>query len=318
MNKNETLIYVIYDGIHNSVFPSQIITPILKKLELYKEIVIISFEPIELSNLKVYKIVPMDPKIKYVELKRQPFFGKITMLSSTIKLGFILRKYKNYHLIARGPFASWISRFAVGKECKSITLQARAIATEECAYTYNKKDNIVRKALNILKKQIYKEIESKAFRPHKKIKTFIEAVCPAIKEYLIKNFQVPEKFITIAEDDLPEKICPTKTEQWRNKTRQKLRIQSRHSLYCYSGSAKPWQCPQKTVDFFESCYDENFHAKFLILTQNIDFFKTILSNSSLPSHSYQILSVPHKEVCKYLASSDFGVIFLLQFSKITA
>ncbi len=96
---------------------------------------------------------------------------------------------------------------------------------------------------------------------------------------------------------------------WRIQARSELSISDQKTVYCYNGSAKSWQCPEDTVDFFIIEYKKNNNAFLLILTQDIEIFENILTRKNLPKNSYIIKKVTHKEIYKYLSAADYGLIF---------
>ena len=149
------LVYILYDGISNSVFKSQVFYHLLKLKEItpYKNVTIISFEPKKLNPHIIKKNIPDFAQIKYLELKRNPFFYLFFSKKQSRQLRKILEKIGDYDLIARGPFASSISKDAATKKCRLIKLQARAIATEEYDYSKESAPSIYRKAITTIKKQ---------------------------------------------------------------------------------------------------------------------------------------------------------------------
>ena len=85
---NKHLIFVIYDGIKNSVFKSQVLAPLLKKIEadINLEITLISFEKRSFSNKEILKIIPSHNRLHFILAYRLPFLNKLTLLPAIWQL----------------------------------------------------------------------------------------------------------------------------------------------------------------------------------------------------------------------------------------
>jgi hypothetical protein len=136
----------------------------------------------------------------------------------------------------------------------------------------------------------------------------IEAVCPALKEYVCATYAISPARVTVACYDTPEVISAEQKTAWRVAVRDELVIAQDAYVYCYNGSIKAWQCPDAVLIFFAEKYKENRHAFLLILTQDVIEFKK-LAQASLPMHSFFVCSVRHADMYKYLAACDAGLLF---------
>ena len=307
----KSLIYTLYDSITNSIFASQILNPLLKLKgqKKYNNLIIVSFEKDKIDESVVKKLIPDSQKIKYIELKRYPFTCQLSLYLEAKKLRRILKQLDKYDLIARGPFASWISKKAVTENCESLTLQSRAIATEEFEYVKKQTKDKSKRLLITIKKLLCHQIEKSSYQPHKKIKTQTEVVSSALKKYLMSNYNIQEKNIYVAKNDIPNKIEKSLIPKLRKNIRNKLNIPEKDTVYCYNGSCKPWQYPEKTISFFARKFKKNRNSKLLILTQDANKFEKIIKQHNLPEKSYIIKSIPHRMIYNYLAGCDFGLMF---------
>jgi hypothetical protein len=113
----------------------------------------------------------------------------------------------------------------------------------------------------------------------------------------------------LAHYDIPKKISGENIQAWRKQIRKELNIDNQTTVYCYNGSLKPWQCPLETISYFKEELKINNHCFLLVLSQDKSAFENLLKNENIESHHYAILSVPHREIYKYLAASDRGIIF---------
>src|SRR5439155_8879541 len=85
----------------------------------------------------------------------------------------------------------------------------------------------------------------------------IEAVSPALKDYLISQYYVNEEHITIVAANIPASISAVKRQQWRSAVRAYLNISENTHIYCYNGSGKAWQCPEESVVLFKQELEKN-------------------------------------------------------------
>ena len=305
---HKNLLWVMYDSITNSIFQGQVLNPLLKLAPSYHQVFLITFEPKILPSQHLEKLIPSTAPITIIQIQRLPFLGIISLYYAGYQLKKQLRLCGDYECIARGPFASWISKKSVNSHCIKLTLQARGLLAEECAYTHQPKNWYQRLGYRF-KYHSYQNIEHWAYQPHKTINTIVEAVSPALQEYLIKRYHLFQSSFAIAKNDIPDPIEKEKIQQWRQQMRAKLSIPANAYVYCYNGSSHPWQCPYETISFFKEQYQKNHSACLLILSFDRQIFESLLKKEQLPSSSYRIITVPHDEIYRYLSAADAGIIF---------
>lgn len=296
----QTLIVVIYDGINNSVFQSQVITPLLarKKCNPKLKIHIVSFE-------KNYRISPPTcASITFHIFMRYPFINRLSLWPNIIQLHLFLRQFTIYELLARGPFAGYVAHYATTQSCSNSTIQARGLVAEEYHYA------IGTRKLNFFKQYRYAQflnLEKKVYGINSSLVTF-QAVSHALKEYMITTFATNSERITIAHEDIPAPISPEQKKTFRKAVRAELNIKDDAHVYCYSGSYKPWQCPQETIAHFKKEYHHNPQAILLILSLDIKSFETALALANVPQEAYRLRSVPTDKLLMYLAAADRGLL----------
>ena len=325
-------IFVIYDGMNNSVFQSQVLAPFKKEAEQSNDkFLIISFEnlqkdlPFKWFDTIFNKVKNHSPRtavhpeyptfredvskddrnyeIKIIQFTRLPFLGKFSLFLSQIKLRKFLKKIDtDYSLKARGPLAGWIALKAQTNKCKNIIIQARGILVEEYEMAHPKAKNILVNTFNSWRKKQLRLIEKYVYSTSK-----IEAVSTALIEYLNKNYGTDKNLTTLAKDDIPEKISAAQKTSWSNEIRKELNIPVDSYVYCYNGSAKAWQCPKETVNFFKEKLKENNNIFLLILSQDKNVFEKLLID--VDKTKYKILNVNNSEIMKYLSASNAGLIF---------
>jgi len=300
------LIFVLYDSITNSVFESQVKKLLQKKVlgNPYQPIHLVTFEKSSLAIKKDFK------NIRITYLKRIPFIGWPTILYATRQLKSFLRLFPEYSIIARGPIAGVIAQRSLRKStCKQLVIQARGLLAQEYEYMHNnKKLSPSTRFVHRFRATQLNKIELQAYKKTATIKKTIEAVSPALKERLVNSYSADSDAIIIATDDIPQIIEDAQKKVWRSTSRKKLSIPEAWTVYCYNGSAKPWQSPESTIAFFKDILKKNPHSFLLILTADMPVF-TKLMNVAIDTNNYAIISVDHDEVYHYLCAADYGLLF---------
>lgn len=310
---NKPLIVILYDSIQNSVFQSQILEPLRKHKEQHphQKIILISFEPKD-PSLSTLKALNLDNLLCLKLFKRYPFIGFINLRLARRKIQKFLSSIPSYTIIARGPHAGWIATHAASKNhCSHITVQARGLLVEEFAYATKKTNNRFFSWLDAYRLGALKKLEQYIYTSSMRtgIPTTIQAVSPALRDYLITNYKTDPTTISIAHHDIPEPLSIEQRELWRVAVRTKLGITPHAHVYCYNGSIKPWACPEKVIEFFIQQQKKERNIFLLILTQEKEQFLILLKEHSLDPSYYFVCSVDHNEIYKYLAASDTGLIF---------
>ncbi len=295
------MIYLLYDSINNSVFASQVWTLLLKQIEQKKvtQIHLISFEK------QIQKHHYHHPQIKITQILRWPYLGKISLWYNLWKLHSYLPN-TTYQVMARGPFAGWLALKILDHRCNQATIQVRGLAAAEYLYAHNS-SNLFKHTLKWLRAKQLLNLEQSVYsqsRPN----LILECVSPAMQQHLHQVYHANPSLTTIAKLDLPVQISPALRANWRVEKRQFLKINSQATVYCYSGSAHPWQCPVETITFFKTQLASNANAFLLILTNEPAAFQKLIGDQ-LPKSTYGIWTVPHHEIYQYLAAADFGLLF---------
>ncbi len=305
------LFFIVYDGIENSVFESQVLTPLLQKLETdpLLQVHLVSFEQKRPQEQTTAVLQTVHPRLTVSVFTRSPFWASLSLYPCAWKLRSLFKKVKDYRVIARGPFAGRIASLALTRKCTHYTIQARGLLAEEYRYTH-KKCTTAKRYLHALRAHQLARHEGKAYAPWlgSHVPFVIEAVSRPLQEHLTKTYKLTTQQFTLAKDDIPQEVTPTIKKNHRTSIRKKLGITEEHHLYVYSGSAKPWQCPHETITFFKNKLKQNPRSFLLILSPDTAFFKK-LCQSNLPQESYSILHVAYADLYAYLCASDTGILF---------
>ncbi len=296
------LIVILYDSITNSVFESQVLQPLIKKLARNStlNIHIISFE----NNVNI--TTPVIDGIRFHLFKRYPFIHQILLQREVRVIRSLIKKlnYTRFSILARGPFAGYIAQKTTSNN--PILIQARGLVAEEYRYinTRNKKLSFFQQ----LRYKLFRHIEHIVYNSNQKNIT-IESVSNALKNYLINAFHAYSAHITIAQDDIPTKISELERNACRTAIRTRLHIKNDQKVYCYNGSCKLWQCPDQTITYFEKEYQQNQTAFLLILTPDVNAFEHALEQTSINKEAYKVMHVKQTALPQYLAAADVGMLF---------
>jgi len=264
---------------------------------------LITFETSNISPEVLSQLIPTTLDLEVIVCKKVPFIGKPSLWYAAHQLKTILKNYNNYSFIARGPFAGYLCQHVKTNNCSQVIIQARGLLAEEYDYTHKK--NYLTTFIHAFRKRQFFKLEQHVYTTKN---CAIEAVSPALKDYLVTTFKSNPHTITIAQQDIPKKINNTTKKKWRAVMRTKLAIPKYKHVYCYNGSLKPWQCPKETFHFFKQKLKNNQNAFLLILTRDTDLCNNFISTFKLPTESYAIYSVEHQDIYRYLAACDTGIV----------
>lgn len=303
-------LFIIYDGISNSVFFGQVLTPLVQKIsDSFDSAILASFESTQprkslLAHINQHKNIQLIilPKIKFV--------GQISLRYAAYHLNRALTQYRISSVTARGPLAGWIAAHTSALAAIPTIVQARGLAAQEYHYAHQKNNSWIAQKIVALRMHWYESIERYVYGNYaQQNHVAINAVSPALKQYLIARFNAPASKISLELADIPPKINRTTIQAWRSGIRKKLGIAATDQVYVYNGSAHPWQCPHETIHFFWTHYQTNKDLFLLVLTQEKKPFYALCCHYNLPSHRYLIISIHHTEMYHYLSAADVGMIF---------
>lgn len=300
--RNKTLVVILYDSITNSVFESQVLQPLLNRIKEGPtlSIHIITFE--KAINIAL----PEHNNITWHLFKRYPFIHYRQLKREIYNVQAILPTLDNndYTILARGPFAGYIAQKAAPKHCP-ITIQARGLVAKEYHYMHHKNDKL--SWWQEIRCQQLMKLEQLAYSNAPNIT--VQAVSPALQDYLIEHFGVLTKNITLAQYDIPQRLHEKRRRIDYIITRSKLGISFSDLVLCYSGSYKPWQCPEKVGAFFKHQLKDGHDVFLLILTPDVESFERMIETMHIPKDVVHITHVKPSELWAYLSAADAGLIF---------
>jgi hypothetical protein len=327
---NKQLTFIIYDGIQNSVFESQVLLPLLSLIEQTPnlEATLVSFEKQRPSNQLLTSRIPAHDRLHLVLCRRLPFFGSWSLRLAVFQLQRLLKFIPCNHIITRGPLAGQVALTALNQLARrhperlrtestikfpEVTIQARGLCAEEHRYTL--KGQQLSWFARLKNKFIYnslKKIEWQAYRNKRATdypnQVTIEAVSTALKDYLVATFRADPSKITIATRDIPKATAPAQVARWRIEVRQELGIPLTAVVYCYSGSFKAWQCARQTVAAFAYEYSRNKQCFMLVLTPDKEPFIAELERYKIPPANYRVITVRPADLYRYLSAGDYGML----------
>ena len=305
------LVSVVYDGIKNSVFKGQVLEP-LRLLSHEYIITLVSFElkPIDSDYLKALQA--NYPNITFIIRKRLRVFTQLSLYPAIYQLKKIIGNFESYTLRARGPLASIIcAKAANPKQCQGLIIQVRGLLGAE--YEYVNQIPAHTSWFSMLRAQDLYALEQKIYNT-KLLNNLgypvrIEAVSQALKDYLVETYTLAPESIYVPTDDIPEFIAKAQIKLWRKEIRKELGINPLVKVFCYNGSAKPWQCPDQVIAFFKEQLIVKPKSFLLIITQETAIFKLLLQEAHIARENYALISVDHAQIYRYLSACDKGIIF---------
>lgn len=318
--QKEHIVFVVYDGIANSVFASQVVTPLLNKISdgSYKQVTLISFERSFPSQKILSEKIPAHDQLNLVVCRKLPFWGMSSLYFACYQLTKLLKFTPCTRIIARGPLAGYVAQMVVAKNHwlqrrnVEVVVQARGLCAEEFRYAWEQEPShtFFEKLLYKLKLHNFYKIEKCVFGETKKhVNTVIEAVSPALKDYVIAQFGAQVSSVMLAHHDIPTILPAHDIARWRTEVREELGIASNRVVYCYSGSYKPWQCAPETIDYFMQQHAHDPKSFLLILTLDVDAFQNHLTRMKINRQDYHVKAVSSAALFRYLAAGDFGMLF---------
>ncbi len=303
-----TPIFIVYDSVYNSVFAGQVLSYIKHILNQHKTLgLLITFESTSVTRQDIERLIPdhIRQHLRIIVLKRLPFLGAWTLRYCAHSIATILNEYQTYAFYARGPLAGAIALYARCAACKAITIQARGLLAEEYAYAHQEEQHSIKHLIHTIRKYQYVRLERWVYT-HADIT--IEAVSPALKEYLVNTFNANPAHITRAIHDIPPAIDLAQKQQWRIAVRAQLHIPEHVHVYCYNGSLKSWQCPRETLIFFKERLAHNPDTFLLILTPDVQQAQNLVHTFALQPTTYAIKTVPHTDIYRYVSACDTGIL----------
>ncbi len=302
------LMVIIFDSITNSVFRGQLLQPICLFELPRRPVILLSYEQDPAApqlqalahELRSYGSQFGNFTLQLV--RRVPLLDTLTTRFSVKHLRQITHQLTSYDILARGALAGALAIHDRHPSSTLITVQARGLIAQE--YRYGKKRTFVTRARTLL----LDYCERRSYR-RAATRGTIEAVSPHLKEYLNTQWKIPLEKITIATRDKTPPIALQQRSVWRTITRNELQIDGTAIVYCYAGSLHPWQCPDKVVAIFKEQLQKDSTSMLLILTQQPEQYRCYTEQAGIPVPAVRILTVPEKEVCRYLAAADIGLLF---------
>ncbi|MBM3893553.1 glycosyltransferase family 4 protein [Candidatus Dependentiae bacterium] len=321
------LLMVLYDSITNSVFESQVFTPLMRMIERgeVQRVTLVTFE----SDLQIKNQLEQfnHPTITFIVLKRYPLLGIWTLRLAARQLKSALAMRATV-IRARGPLAGLIAKYFLeldgqqpeGLARAVLTIQARGLCAEEYRFTSEqKKLSWWQKIVVAWRTKLYDRIEQKAYMDPGSLPGMtsleapvsgltIEVVSEALGEYLQKTYATPAAMIRLAQHDLVDALPADYVAAQRKEMRALLSIPTDAYVFCYSGSCKPWQCAEETVQFFAQEIQANSEAFLLILSQDVVAFQSLLVQYAVPAERVRLLAVKPADLLRYLCAADAGML----------
>lgn len=240
------------------------------------------------------------PHVTLTILRAIPFVGTISFMPAIAQFSLILKKYPHHKILARGPLAGYIALKSMNTRCMQCIIQARGLLAEEYRYTH------AQTAFHTLRAHWYEKLEKYVYAT-KSPRVTIEAVSPALAEFLHKNYSAEIEKIILAEHDRYTPLTAAEKTVFKAAIRKKLAIPEHAYVFCYAGSAHAWQCSRETLNFF--LHSARTNKFLLIMTREKEFFENLCAEYRINTEHYRVITVGAQEVIHYLAACDAGILF---------
>jgi len=312
-HQKSSMLVIVYDSVTNSVFESQVYAPLIAMHEagIAKEITIATFESNPAAAGRA--IGPLKhPAIRFLVLKRLPLVSRATLLLAAAQL-FAVTRDRTYTVVrARGPLAGvigqWLGWFfwLTGKRTR-LVVQARGLCAEEFRFACEQQELTPGKRLIAWwRKRLFKAIERRAYAWD--AATIIEAVSAPLASHLEQTYASnPERIVIAAYDGVPS-LPPAYIAVQKAKMHAVLGIPPQRTVFCYSGSCKPWQCAEETIAWFEKEIATGVDGHLVIFSQDTEAFKRLVAQHGLPADRVVVHAVAPSQLLDYLCVADVGIL----------
>jgi hypothetical protein len=281
-------------------------------------VTLVSFEKTFPSREILSEKIPAHDQFDLVLCRKLPFWGLSSLYFAQYQLTKLLQFTECTKIIARGPLAGFVAQAVVAKNHwlrrrnVEVIIQARGLCAEEFRYSWEQEPRHSLSEQLIYKIKLYNfyAIEKRVFGGVlKHVNTVIEAVSPALKDYVVAEFGAHVSSVTLAHHDIPMILPAEDIVKWRHEVREELGIGHDRVVYCYSGSYKPWQCAPETIDYFMQQYAQDPKSFLLVLTLDVQAFENHLVRVGISAENYKVKAVSASALFRYLSAGDFGMLF---------
>ncbi len=327
-NKKSVVLWVVFDGIENSVFQSQVLNVAGRQITagIFTKAVILSFEKSVSTAQKLASRLNIPEGIELVVYPKLPFFGSLGLQSCVEAACNQIFKLFPHTIFARGPIAGYICLKALNKtqdeqalsqkreELPKLIIQARGLLKKE--YEYANRFGIWNKLLFPVKWFIARQLESverftyaETTLAKMQVSVKIEAVTEYLANYLVEEFAADYKRIIFAKQDAILPLDATLITKNRQESRAKLGLSDEAKVYCSSGSAKPWQCIKETLELFCKKLEADSSAYLLMISTDKAACEAVLKQLNVPAQNYCLTVAENpQQYFKTMCAADVGLL----------
>ena len=125
-------------------------------------------------------------------------------------------------------------------------------------------------------------------------------------DHMARRFNYPKGRMTVAPNGTDTVVFRPDPEA-RAALREELGILPEQLVVIYCGSVQPWQCLPESLGLFGHLRAARPNAHLLMLTPDLDEGRA-LARGLLDENAYTVVSALHREVPRYLAAADIGLL----------
>ena len=300
------MIYLVYDGLTNTVFDSQVLTVLEFLARRGISLHLVSFERRGAKDGLLQKKAEAAKRlgIDVLIIERPPFLGRSSLKALARHLAEILVERigttEPLILHCRGYAAAYIAIHTKALlSCTSIKVLAdiRGVPEELLLLT-----NPLRWLPDQFRYREAKKVEREVYA----LSDGLCCVSNALKHYIVGGFTDSPHPISVVH-------CAVNSSLFRfdSDTRSSVRCElglDNKLVFAYSGSLAPWQAPTKVLEFFIMAKTIHLNSHLLMLTKETSTAKRLLDKYGENTKEITLLSADYWEVPRYLMASDIGLL----------
>jgi hypothetical protein len=315
-------LFLVCDGVANSVFYNQVYLPLVERAEkdstrsidlvLCERDVVVAQKIV--SQLPLAKGVSCHIVVRPWYVRSDPF--SLRIMAHRLAKAFDLKRYQQ--LWARGPLAGYVIRVAALKQqCDSsstpIKIQARGLAAEEYRFmqrgkgeTYfaTLKSRMIAWGLEVVEYCAYADSTWLSGT----YDVAVHTVSYALASYLHNKWGGTERRFIVDKRDVPPMVSFDVVQELRSQLREAYDISSSSTVYMYSGSTHPWQEIGSVVRRLAEFLDRDSSAYAVVMSQDIKPFQDLCSRYDIDTSRWRFIVAKPSDASRYTAMADYGLL----------
>ena len=271
---------------------------------------LIFFVPIsEYINFKVLKKSSPIIKILMSTFESVHVYPTMKYVHLSIFKGFFLRRFISQNKVEILYAESTAAGYILSKIRTDIPYILDLHGFSEYETILRSKAKRRGKLASFLARKISQDLDKNSILDSNKV----VAVSERMRMHLGDKYNYPLKNITVLQC-YPRKICANEKiigwKQNRKLIRDELGIQKNTTVLGYLGGMGTYQMIDTIINFFKDYQRHNNNSLLLmIVVGDLSMLNKLIEESKLKNKIIILNNIPYSNVCDYLSSIDFGIIF---------